>query len=814
MKPRLYISVLVFTMASLQACIPTRNLGEDEKLLISITPKGLETVNAAAIEALYQQEPNRVVLGSTPYLALYNFGKKFYNPQHIQERIEKQEAKRNRKLGEASLDSTKAQRLRTKFDNRIKRLQDNKKEGNLLMQIGEPPAIYDSTLMAETMEQIDIYLNSKGYFNHKSGYEKKIRREKLVDITINIEENAPYRYTEFSYGIPDSAMLRLVQATSSRSLLQLGEKYDEDQLSAERDRLYNLMKNRGYYDFARAYIEFEVDTSFAGKTARVKTIIQSPEQGVKHPLYTINKVYFKTDADRFGIPRDTIRYNGLTYVAYTHRFSPFILDKKVDIYPGQRYSQLRTSTTQRKLAELDVFQFNNVLYNKTTTPTDSSYQLDAYINALPAKKFQETIELGLNFTERTPGPFSSANLRVRNLFGGAENLDIGLRGGIEGQISIANNNQTVLIREYGGNVALSFPVILLPFTNKNLLSEYSPRTRIYTGYTNSDRQQYIRTNYELGLDYIWQITRNPLRPPVMQFIFSPVNLNVVQGEIRDRDFERSLIANSEGSRSLIESFSDGIISFIGFNFIYNTNDFTQTRNAHYFRTGIEVGGLTKELGLDLSNNNLQTFQYFRINPDYRRYIPLGGSRYFVYRLSAGVASPIFDSRVLPYEKHFFSGGASSVRAWQSRRLGLGSYAAVNAVEETEPYVVGTTRDYDLEQPGEVLVEANVEYRFNMFSFLNGALFVDAGNVWLLRPDINRPHANFEFNRFYRELAVGTGFGLRLDLSVLILRFDLATKVYDPAGLPGNRFILNDFNFADFFTRNNQSTLQIGIGYPF
>lgn len=814
MKARLYISILAITMACLQACIPTRYLAEEEKLLVSVEPEGLETVQPAAIQALYQQEPNRMLLWSTPYLALYNFGKKFYNPQNIQDRIEKQEAKRNRKIAEAGTDSTKVQRLREKFGNRVERLQEKLKEGNLLMQIGEPPAIYDSTLMEETMDQIDIYLNAKGYFNHQASYEKNVRNEKLVYITINIDENAPYRYTEFSYDIPDTAMLNLVKATSGRSLLQLGEKYDEDQLTAERDRLYDLMKNQGYYDFARAYIEFEVDTSFAGKTAHIETIIQNPEDGQKHPLYTINNVYFKTDADRFGIPRDTIRYDGINYIAYKHRFSPLILNKKVTIYPGQRYSQLRTSTTQRKLAELDVFQFNNVLYNKTETPSDTSFQLDAYINALPAKKFQETIELGLNFTERTPGPFSSIRLRVRNLFGGAENLDIGLRGGIEGQISIAENNKTVLIREFGGDVALSFPVILLPFTNKNLLSEYSPRTRIYTGYTNSDRQQYIRTNYELGLDYIWQVTRNPLRPPVMQYIFSPINLNVVQGEILDRDFERSLIANSEGSRSLIESFSDGIISFIGFNFIYNTNDFTQTRNAHYFRGLVEVGGLTKELGLDLSNSKLQTFQYFKINPDYRRYIPLGGARYLVYRLNAGVASPILDSEVLPYEKHFFSGGASSVRAWQSRRLGLGSYAAVKPVEESEPYRVGTTRDYDLEQPGEVLVEANVEYRFNIFGFLNGALFVDAGNVWLLDPDINRPGANFEFDRFYKELAVGTGFGLRLDLSVLIFRFDLATKVYDPAGLYGKKFILNDFRLGDFLTRNNQSALQIGIGYPF
>ncbi|WP_449577937.1 translocation and assembly module lipoprotein TamL [Pontibacter diazotrophicus] len=804
-------------MLCVQSCVPTRYIGEDERLLVSIQPEGLETVEPTAIQALYQQEPNRMVLGSTPYLALYNFGKRFYDPQQIQARIEKQEARMQQQIEEAGTDSAKIQRLRLKFESRIDRLQERKTEGNFLMQLGEPPTIYDSTLMEKTMDQIDIYLNAKGYFNHQTDYEKEVKRDKLVYITINIEENAPYRYTEFNYGIPDGDIRQLVQATAHRSLLQLGDKYDEDVLTAERDRLYSLLRNRGYYDFARAYIEFEVDTSSTGRAATIKTNIQNPEQDSTHRLYTINEVYFKTDEDRFGIPRDTIVYNGINYVAYRHRFSPGILDKKIDIYPGQRFSQLRTSTTQRKLAELDVFQFNNVLYSRIDATTDSSYLLNAYINALPAKKFQETLEIGLNYTERIPGPFSSIRLRIRNIFGGAENLDIGLRGGIEGQASFTDPNRAVLIKEFGADVSLSFPVILFPFTNRSLLSEYSPRTRFYTGYTSSDREQYTRTNYQLGLDYIWQITRNPLRPPVMQFIFSPVNLNIVQGEILDNNFRQNLINNSEGSRSLIESFSDGIISFVGFNFIYNTNDFTQTRNAHYFRTLVEVGGLSRQLGLDIGYNNLQTFQYAKINPDFRRYIPLGGKRYFVYRVNGGVASPILDSEVLPYEKHFFAGGASSVRAWQSRRLGLGSYASVRPVEENGndgAYTVGVERDYSLEQPGEVLLEANVEYRFNIFSFLNGALFVDAGNVWLLQEDVNRPKANFDFNRFYKELAVGTGFGIRFDLAVLILRFDLATKVYDPAGLYGNKFILNDFRFSDFFTRNSQSTLQIGIGYPF
>lgn len=213
---------------------------------------------------------------------------------------------------------------------------------------------------------------------------------------------------------------------------------------------------------------------------------------------------------------------------------------------------------------------------------------------------------------------------------------------------------------------------------------------------------------------------------------------------------------------------------------------------------------------------LRKFQYAKINPDYRRYIPLGGQRYFVYRFNAGVASPLFGSDVIPYDKYFFAGGASSVRAWTARRLGPGSHFSMRTVMRDGEEVL---QPYSPEQPGEVMLETSAEYRFNMVGFLNGAVFVDAGNVWMLRPD-NRPGSDFAFNRFYKELAVGTGFGLRLNFSVVILRFDFAAQVYDPAGDSfGNKLVIRDFRFSDFFRQTDLSNirranLNIGIGYPF
>ncbi|WP_194349922.1 translocation and assembly module lipoprotein TamL [Pontibacter beigongshangensis] len=814
MNPRFYIFTLLITIFSFAGCIPTRHLAEDEELLVSMKTKGLEHIEPMSIASLYQQQPNRMVLWSTPYLSLYYFGKRFYNPEKIDQRITKLANKRETRIKEAGTDTLKIRKIQNRFEQRIERQQNKKEEGNFFMQLGEPPSIYDSTLMEATMNQIEFYMDGRGYFNHESEYSKE-ERGKKVYITIQVKENTPYRYSHINYAIPDTAVLRVLQRTSVRSLIKTGDLYDDQVLTEERDRMYNSLRNNGFYEFAKAYIRFEVDTSFGGNTVRLDVIVDNPEDAPGHKLYTLENVYFKTDNDRFGRTRDTITYNNINFLSYNHKYSPRILDLKTNIAPGQPYSQIRTTITQRRLSELDVFQFNNITYSKVETPSDTSAnKLNAFINAVPTKRFQETAELGLNYSERVPGPFTSLRLRARNVFGGAENLDFGLRGGYEGQVSL-DSRQTVIIRELGADVALSFPTFLLPFGGGKVLSDNNPRTRIYAGYTDVDRDEYHRTNYDLVYSYIWQKSRTPAQPPYLQYIFSPINLQIARVDTAGKNFQRFreyLERFSQGSRSLIESFRPAFISTISFNATYNTNDFTQTRDARLFRLQLEVGGLSQRLGFNPKLGGLNTFQFVKVNPDYRRYIPLGGKRFFVYRLNMGVGNPLFKTELLPYDKYFFAGGGSSVRAWLVRRLGPGSYATTSIdTVNGAPVVV---RDFTPEQPGEVLIEGSMEYRFNMFSFLNGAVFVDAGNVWFLRENPERPGADFALDRFYKEFAVGTGFGLRFDLSVLILRFDFATKVYDPAALDGNNFIISNFRFWDFFSRNNQSNLTIGIGYPF
>ncbi|UOQ71021.1 BamA/TamA family outer membrane protein [Hymenobacter cellulosilyticus] len=217
-----------------------------------------------------------------------------------------------------------------------------------------------------------------------------------------------------------------------------------------------------------------------------------------------------------------------------------------------------------------------------------------------------------------------------------------------------------------------------------------------------------------------------------------------------------------------------------------------------------MGGLTRSLYQD--KIGLSVYDFAKVSADYRRYHKLGPKSFFVYRINTGVAHALTKTDgqyTIPYDKYFFAGGSSSVRAWTPRRLGTGSYTTYRVNSEGK-----TERDYYLEQPGEVLIEGNLEYRFPIYDFINGAVFTDFGNVWTMQEEARGDETVFHFNRFYRQFAVGSGIGIRFDFTFLILRLDIATKVFDPTA-PGRKFVLPNFELSQ-----NQTPFNLGIGYPF
>ncbi|MBT9394177.1 BamA/TamA family outer membrane protein [Hymenobacter sp. NST-14] len=847
----------------LGGCSPLRLLRPGQRLLSQVRIEGEDKADAERLQTLVQQTPNSTF--PLPKVAIYQLGRSFYNEEKIRRKLEEDRARYNQLIKAAGTDSSRVGKLLTKRERHVRRHQLALDKGNAIMRLGEPPVIYDSALTASSVQQLGIFLKSKGFFRSTVTATDTVPTSRFaplrvlalqspfhtdsqrVTVTYRIQEGPAFHYAQLDYDIADTTVARRVLASQPRSLLHVGDQYDEEVIGNERARLENLLKNQGFYDFRQQYITLEADTSFAPATVRLRTLIADPPRGNQHRLYTIRHVNFITDAGlvRFGRQRDTLVRDSVFYLAYQHRFAPKTLDRKLEVRPGQPYSLSNTQLTQRQLAALDMFRFSTVTYRRVRgpeAPLDSARGLlDATINASPAKKFQETVEGGGTYVAQLVGPFANLRLKVRNVFGGAELLEFGVRAGFEGQYDITGNNNaentaalnSQLTTQLGANVNLVLPQFLVPWRPNRYFAQYNPRTRLNASYTYVRRPDYTRTNAEGTFDYLWQ------RSAFHQYVFTPFDLSVIRTADLSPRFDSTLQALRfrQGS-PLYRSFDNLFIPSFNATSLFNSNDFNQTRDAKYLRLFAEVGGLGRQLVQqqplisytdDLRRNKLKIYDFAKLTADYRRYYKLTPQTYLVYRLAGGLATALSRTDItsvsengarttetaylVPYDKYLFAGGSSSVRAWKPRRLGLGSYTQyrydpANPAEFLRDENGNLVRDYNLEQPGEVLLEGNVEYRFPLYSFIKGALFTDFGNVWTLRANPQQPGAQFQLREFYRQLAVGSGFGFRFDFTFLILRLDVATKVYDPTA-PGSKWAIRRFSF-----REDQTAFNLGIGYPF
>jgi outer membrane protein insertion porin family len=812
LRLRFYIFATLITIFISAGCVPTRHLAENERLLYKIKLEGVTQNEPDNIAALYQQRPNRKILGATPYLWIYYLGKSFYKPEKMKQKLDDQRARMDRRVQSAQQDqdSSRLARMLRKREKKITRLTKKVEQGNMLMSIGEPPVIYDSAKTAATAQQIGAYLYAHGFFKGKVSYATEDRSKKLT-LVYQVEENQPYTYSQITDSIADPAIKHIYDSTRFQSLLRVGQRYDEALLTQERDRIEGLLKNLGYFQFRKQFITVNPDTSFEKNQVRLQVNIDNQPGEQQHQVFRIGQVNFLADAqlDRFGVDRDTLVQNGIRFLAYNHRISPRILEKMIAIRPGQLYNHERTVRTQQQLLNLNMFRFLNINYG------GGDSLLTANISANSSKRFQETSELGGSYSANRPGPFANLRLTVRNIFGGAELLEMGVRGALEGQYSLAKADSSVYTKEFGGNLALVFPQFLVPFNANKYFTKYNPRTRVNLIYTYINRQEFDRQNYEVTLDYIWQ------KSPRLQYVFTPFDITINQS-VLSTDFERALRnrrPNKDLPTTFENSFQPAFVSSMNFSILYNSNNYNHTLDASYLRFFIEEAGV---LGNAVFKNDspvgtgLTFYKFGRVNLDYRRYFKLSKTNFLVSRFNFGIAKPFGGQTTLPYDKYYYAGGGTSVRAFRPRRLGPGSHfqQAVDTAGMKQFNPDGSPRREELiEQPGELLIEGNLEYRFNIFGFWNGAVFVDAGNVWMLSSDPSRENSQFRFNRFYREFGVGAGWGFRFDFTFLIARFDIATRIWDPTEYyPKDRFVLRGNSFSTIV--RDKTVLNLGIGYPF
>jgi outer membrane protein insertion porin family len=787
----------------LTGCLGSKYLKDNEKLLYKQNVKVSKNIDKDELNQLYAQEPNRQfpILPFAPYVWLYYWGQKSYD-------IEKYEQKKaditvhfDQKIAAAD-KKKKENRLERRKKKKLDKINKTITEGNWRMRIGEPLAIYDSSLTKNTKDRFDLYLDSKGYFNAKIDYKNRIVGDRVTTV-FDIDPGPAYKIDTLFLQTGDSAITKLIKKNTDESFLEVGQNYEQANLTKERERLDLLMKDNGYFDFSRQYIQFEVDTSYIeSQKVAVLTKVNKPAKREFHKVFHVDSVIFTTNATTKTL-HDSLRqsneFKGINFRYFENVYSQKVLSRRIFIKKDSLYSKSKSYGTQRQLANLDHFRFININYDST------GGQLIANIFTSPLNRYQWTNEVGVNVTQGYPGPFYNISFKKRNVFRGLEIFEMNGRIGIEGVASVTGAEEVYASVESGINASLTFPQFVLPISNdlKSRLGQVNPKTRLLAGYTYTRRPEYERRNTNFSNTYSWQNARNTF------YQVTITDVSLIESEV-DSTFGARLRQLELNGNRLVNSFRPSLVTSMSASATWNFNSYgLNFSNSSFLRVFLESGGTTLNFISTefLEKEALEFYKFYKLNVDYRKIHPVNKNTTIAYRFNLGYAKPYSDNGVLPYEKYFFAGGSNGIRAWRPRRLGPGSYFELGS---------DGLISYDFERPGEILFEGSLEMRKNLVGFVDYAFFVDYGNIWTVAEDESRPGAQFKTENFFREIAVGTGLGLRFDFSFLVLRLDAGLKVYDPARPENKRFILNKGFYDAPFTREATEPIvfNIGIGYPF
>lgn len=871
---------LLLLIVSLSGCLSSKQLKTNGYILTAQTVRGNRGVSSENLLSLIPQKPNRRLLGLpiTTQLWLYQLGQRRYDRNAALRNLQ---AKTNEFEQQSQLAANQPQELKKlnrRYGRQLKRLRQKAEEGNWVMRnLGEPPSYFSEKDAQANAAKMQKYLSDKGFFNAKTAYKLDTLRRSQIRVNYLVTENAGFYLRNIVYEIADPRVDSLVRQSFDKSKLQVGDRFDFENMSGERLRIETLLRDQGYYTFSRQYVRAtDVDTVRRGNDRRfrlglepgdslrrnvdVTLQIMNPPGQSAHPIYHIGEVDMQISSaeslppvDRLvdstgavNIPIvpvtqfDTVNRNGVRYLLSGRNLSVRLLDSKILLRPNQLYSQTNYRDTQRQLFLLNQFKFVNLNFVDTT-----NRRLKTLITATPLDKYEATAEGGftglLYQGAGYPGGFGSLVFRVRNMFGGLETFETTLRYGLEAQTGFVPNpnnpKQAVYTsQELGISSSLIFPQILFPGPIRFAFRRFAPRTQISLSFNNTFRPDFRRSLLRATMAYTWQTT------PTKQFSFLIADVNLINAgsgsePVISEAFNQQLRDLTAQGSTVYLSFRRSLSSSFSFAYTYNTNIPGQNRRANFLRTVIESGGTTLNLVSDktvsrwsdtLTGIGLQFYKFLRGNIDFRHYIPIRNRTTVAFRINTGVAygyGP--DGGPVPYEKFFFAGGSNSVRAWLPRRLGPGS-AFPYQTDPSVPAINSANGQfiYLFEQPGNVLLEGSAELRGRLFHLgadIDGAIFVDAGNVWTLTNNPSRPGSVFRFDTFFPQIAVGTGVGLRFDFSFFVVRFDGGIKVWDPARryidltkneLVDKRFILPEFSLGKLTSGANPLVINFGIGYPF
>lgn len=789
------------------ACSPQFYPDNNEYLLYLQVKSGNKAIPTYDLEPYFKQRPNKRVLGVRLSLFAYYFGKQFWTPEATKTQLDTLIAQRNLLL--ASDESTKKSKKLKKLDKKIRNYEKNIADGNWVMRaIGSKPVVYDSSLAMETVAALESFYRARGYFDAQVLFDTDTLLYNII-AKYNFVENLPYKIDTLKVDIKERNLKRLFNEYLEDSKLKKGDILTEQNLLSERDRIEKLYKKNGYYLFNKNFISFLLDTAQHNVIVELKVNI--PDNSEAREVYKMGESIFYIDSPDLGndsttSPRYFSTIQDKSFYSFERKYKSYILDSRIRWQSGQKYNIESVQQTIRNLNQLESFKFVNIQMVKDTT----NNKLYPIIRASSTSKYQLSDELGMSVSQGLPGPFGSISFASRNVFGGFEVFDVNLRGGIEGVASASNPSNVYRSYEVGANTGLTFPRLFTVLRFNRLFINYNPRTKFTASYNYLLRPEYLRTNIRFSSTYY--ISPNRFK----QFSLSLLDLNLVTTPFIEREFGNYLNKSLLSGNNLFRSFQNAVVSNINSGYSHNTFDPSVNKESFFYRLYAESGGTSLNLIpiqqqdriLGIFGTNIK-YIYWKLGTEGRYYLPITKGSYLANRVQVGIASPYAGSGVLPYEKYFFTGGTNSNRAWLPRRLGPGSSAVYGTNED------GTTNfeeiNYSFEQPGTILFELNTEYRYKIYRYIEGAHFIDAGNVWL--QESQDPKKRLKSDS-YRELGIGMGAGIRLNFSFLVVRLDLGLKVHDPARPEGQRWVIERFSLAKPLSNRDLYLFNIAIGYPF
>nr|WP_298393788.1 BamA/TamA family outer membrane protein [Flavobacterium sp.] len=842
------ISLFILIGLIIVSCNVTKKVPDGKRLLVKneISVDNKEIKQDDVFNQLYQK-PNSSILGYRLRLNLYNLAKKNADTSYAKWLAKKP----NRKKNLAKLLSEKqVERLGNSF--LVSGLS------NFLMKTGEAPVLFDSTSTKKSLRRLESYYYNKGYFNVKANYNRDTTALKKVAVKYSIDLKSPYIIDSLKTTIETPALDSLYQKRKSNSLIKPKAQYNTEDFNNERNRITTHFRNNGAYLFQQNYITYKLDTIDTNKKINVKLIIKDysyrendTSKTAPFKLYKISKVAIYTDhtTNKNDIKvKDSVEYKD--FVLYSEnklKYRPKSITDAVFISKGNYYSDISNELTTRYLSNLKVFNYPTIQYK--VDPKDENSLL-ANIFLTPRKKY--TFGASVDFTHSNIQDFGisgNTSMLIRNVFNGAETFEIGFRGNVGASRDNANPNNTFFnISEIGIDAKLNFPRIFFPYnTEKIIAKSMIPSTSISVGFAKQRNIGLDKQNFTSSFSYNWTPTRSST------FRFDILNIQFVKNVNIENYFNiyqssynvLNLLANNYSTNLNYFDDNNNLIIGLGTNGFVNdalngsltstipANDLKTIRsleerrkrltennlifatslsyskttnkgindNSFYsYKTKIESAGnllsILARASKQLKNQSgANTFfeveysQYLKGEFEFIKHWNFGAKKVVAIRSFSGIAVPYGNSKSVPFSRSYFSGGSNDNRAWQPYSLGPGSSGAINDFNEAN-----------------MKLAFSAELRYNLFGKFNSAIFTDIGNIWNVFDNVTDEAYKFKGFQSMKELAVGTGVGLRYDQGLFVVRFDLGFKTYNPSKIENERWF-RELNFS-------KSVLNIGINYPF